>query len=196
MKSISIRNIVLLLTIVTINCYAETTTITAKNLGFRHCQKQKNGQNICFCGKNKVIFDHLKDERCINGKLIQKSHIPKLSGLRLKTKAIHQSTRDDNKYVRCAGLQFKPQRDKNKQAYVPLQNVSVEAWIDSFTADVYLTQVFVNQEENPIEAIYVFPIEVCSNIENNHFKQKLIYRKMLLSIHLQLKSMIVKLQLY
>jgi len=44
--------------------------------------------------------------------------------------------------------------------FVPLRNVSVEAWIDSFTADVTLTQVFVNKEDKPIEAIYIFPIEV------------------------------------
>ncbi len=50
--------------------------------------------------------------------------------------------------------------DENKQEFVPLHNVSVEAWIDSFAADVTLTQVFVNREKNPIEAIYVFPIEV------------------------------------
>jgi len=89
------------------------------------------------------------------------SPLSKLAGLRLTTKSIHQSTRDDNKNVQCIGLKFKPSSNESQQAYVPLRNVSVEAWIDSFAADVTLTQVFVNQEENPIEAIYVFPIEVC-----------------------------------
>jgi hypothetical protein len=45
-------------------------------------------------------------------------------------------------------------------AFVPLHNVSVDAWIDLFAADVTITQVFVNQENNPIEVVYVFPIEV------------------------------------
>jgi hypothetical protein len=123
--------------------------------------------NISKCNKTNLIF----------------SHISKLAGLRLTTKSIHQSTRDDNKNVQCISLRFKPPSNENEQAYVPLLNVSVEAWIDSFAADVTLTQVFVNREENPIEAIYVFPIEVChlkkkdvivirkcSNIENDYKK--------------------------
>jgi hypothetical protein len=89
------------------------------------------------------------------------SNPSKLAGLRLTAKSIHQSTRDDNKNIQCAGLIFKLPSDESEQKYVPLRNVSVEAWIDSFAADVTLTQVFVNQEETPIEAIYVFPLEVC-----------------------------------
>ena len=84
-----------------------------------------------------------------------------LAGLRLTTKAIHQSTRDDNKEARCTGLIFQPTLVASEKAYVPLRNVSVEAWIDSFAADVTLTQVFVNEEKTNIEAVYVFPIEVC-----------------------------------
>ena len=95
----------------------------------------------------------------VNNTNISFSNIPKLAGLRLATKSIHQSTRDDNKNVQCTVLRFKPSNE-TKDAYVPLRNISVEAWIDSFAADVTLTQVFVNQEESPIEAIYVFPIEV------------------------------------
>lgn len=59
------------------------------------------------------------------------------------------------------GLLYEKPERKTAQAYVPLRNVSVEASINSFTADVTLTQIFVNQENNSIEAIYVFPIEVC-----------------------------------
>ena len=87
-------------------------------------------------------------------------NLSNLVSLRLVSKPIHRSTRDDKKKVQCTGLQFQSSSDKNQQAYVPLRNVSVEAWIDSFAADITLTQIFVNQEENPIEAIYVFPVEV------------------------------------
>ncbi|CAF2403163.1 unnamed protein product, partial [Rotaria sp. Silwood2] len=165
MHIISIEIIVLFLPIVTIISYTETTTkqtTLSQNTGFRSCQKPKDGQHLCFCGKNNAMYDRLKGERCIRGKVIkkgnQKSETSKLAGLRLTTKPIHQSTRDDNKNVPCIGLRFKP-LNETQHAYVPLRNVSVEAWIDSFAADVTLTQVFFNQEENPIEAIYVFPIE-------------------------------------
>ncbi len=84
----------------------------------------------------------------------------KSAALRSVTTPIYQSTRNVSEIWRCTGLQIKPRVGSNEQAYVPLRNVSVEAWIDSFAADVTLTQVFVNREENPIEAIYVFPIEV------------------------------------
>ncbi|CAF3602122.1 unnamed protein product [Rotaria sordida] len=166
MNIISIEIIVLVLAIVTIISHTETTIKRSKfsqNIGFRSCQKPKNGQHICFCGKNNVTFDRLKGERCNKGQVIkkesQKSNTSKINGLRLVTKAIHQSARDDNKNVQCIGLRYKPLLNETQQAYVPLRNVSVEAWIDSFAADVTLTQIFVNQEENPIEAIYVFPIE-------------------------------------
>ena len=45
------------------------------------------------------------------------------------------------------------------QNYVPLKQVSVNATIHSFAADVTITQVFRNEEANPIEAVYCFPIE-------------------------------------
>jgi hypothetical protein len=46
-----------------------------------------------------------------------------------------------------------------EQNYVPLKQVSVNATIHSFAADVTITQVFRNEETNPIEAVYCFPIE-------------------------------------
>lgn len=64
---------------------------------------------------------------------------PNLAGLRLTTKAIHQSTRDDNKEARYTGLIFKPLLVESEKAYVPLHNVSVESWIDAFAADVTVT---------------------------------------------------------
>ncbi|CAF1500718.1 unnamed protein product, partial [Didymodactylos carnosus] len=130
------------------------------------CQKQKDGQYLCFCGKKKLIYDRLKGQKCINGQIVQNgslksdgSKLPGLPGLRLTTKSIHQSARDDNINVQCVGLRIKPLSHELNSTYVPLRNVSVEAWIDMFAADVTLTQVYVNQEESPIEAIYVFPIE-------------------------------------
>ena len=72
---------------------------------------------------------------------------------------------------------------------MPLRNVSVEAWIDSFAADVTLTQVFVNQENNPIEAIYVFPIEVDFSFQSK-YRSFGLSRKMRLYIPSLLNSMI------
>jgi hypothetical protein len=83
--SISIEVVVLLLVILTIICDGETTTkqtIPAKNLGVRRCQKPKNGQHMCFCGKNKVLFDRLKGDRCINGQIVQKGNEKKYMKLK------------------------------------------------------------------------------------------------------------------
>ena len=60
----------------------------------------------------------------------------------------------------CGALVIKKGEYEEPEAAVPLKNVTVEAWIDAFAADVTINQVFVNQENNTIEAIYVFPIEV------------------------------------
>ena len=77
------------------------------------------------------------------------------TGLRKGIIPIHRSTRDEKYPEIYGGLQR-----TNSSAVVPLRHVSAEAWIHSFAADVILTQVYENQERNPIEAIYVFPIEV------------------------------------
>src|SRR6058998_3787859 len=45
------------------------------------------------------------------------------------------------------------------RAPVPLQGVSVEAWIKDFCARVVITQRYRNTESGPIEAVYVFPLE-------------------------------------
>ncbi|CAF3419427.1 unnamed protein product, partial [Rotaria sp. Silwood2] len=167
MGNLSIEIVVLLLAISTITSHTDTTNkrpISAKNVGCRRCQKPNIDQPLCFCGKNNVMFNCLKGDRCINGEVVprgsQPSNISKLIGLRLSTKRIHQSTRDDKNNTQCIGLRFKRRPDEINGVYVPLRSVSVEAWIDSFAADVTLTQVFVNQEKNAIEAVYVFPIEV------------------------------------
>jgi hypothetical protein len=49
--------------------------------------------------------------------------------------------------------------NKNQPLYVPLEKVKIEATIHFFTADVIITQVFRNNEETLIEAIYYFPIK-------------------------------------
>ncbi|CAF0794597.1 unnamed protein product [Adineta ricciae] len=163
MRSISIGLSLILIFSICVNlCQAETTTkrpVQAKNKITRRCQRPQNGQHICFCGKNKQIYDRMKGEKCFNGTVIFSKPQPKTLGLRLASKPIHQSTRDNDKELRCTGLIFKPPTDEVQKAYVPLRSVSVEATINAFAADVTLTQVFVNQEENHIEAIYVFPIE-------------------------------------
>ena len=43
--------------------------------------------------------------------------------------------------------------------YVPLKKVKVEATIHLFAADVTIIQVFRNDENTPLEAVYSFPIE-------------------------------------
>ena len=52
-----------------------------------------------------------------------------------------------------------PVRRDEKNLQVPLKSVQVDATIRSFAADVRITQVFRNDESNPIEAVYCFPIE-------------------------------------
>ncbi|CAF0991709.1 unnamed protein product [Adineta steineri] len=43
--------------------------------------------------------------------------------------------------------------------YVPLKKVNIKAELYSFAADVTITQVFRNDEQIPVEAVYCFPIE-------------------------------------
>ncbi|CAF4112423.1 unnamed protein product [Rotaria sp. Silwood2] len=50
-------------------------------------------------------------------------------------------------------------KDGYRPLYVPLKKVHVDATIRSFAADVTITQVFRNDENVPIEAVYFFPIE-------------------------------------
>src|SRR5512145_1016080 len=42
---------------------------------------------------------------------------------------------------------------------VPLTGVAIDAEISSFCGRVSVAQRFVNREANPIEAVYVFPLE-------------------------------------
>lgn len=43
--------------------------------------------------------------------------------------------------------------------FVPLQSVDVVAKVAHAVAEVAVTQVFINSENNPIEAIYYFPLD-------------------------------------
>ncbi|CAF1292907.1 unnamed protein product [Didymodactylos carnosus] len=47
----------------------------------------------------------------------------------------------------------------NESKYVPFKSVSVDTKIRSFCADVTITQLFQNDEQQPIEAVYCCPIE-------------------------------------
>ena len=42
---------------------------------------------------------------------------------------------------------------------VPLVKVNVDVKVVNFTAQVEITQEFVNKEKNPIECVYFFPVE-------------------------------------
>ena len=48
---------------------------------------------------------------------------------------------------------------ESSQLYVPLKQLNVQTRIRSFAADVTITQIFRNDEDVPIEAVYCFPIE-------------------------------------
>ncbi|UJR07093.1 hypothetical protein I4U23_011381 [Adineta vaga] len=119
------------------------------------CFEPKNGKHLCYCGDESLLYDRLLGEYCSNGQIIQsKSNTQNESVLRSVISAIHQSTREKNANAKVVAL-----RQQNNADYVPLKNVSVEAKIHWFAADVTLTHVYINREENPIEAVYIFPIE-------------------------------------
>ncbi|CAF1087603.1 unnamed protein product [Didymodactylos carnosus] len=56
-------------------------------------------------------------------------------------------------------LRVKLDASVKDQKYVALKSVSVDSKIRSFCADVSITQLFRNDEKQPIEAVYCFPIE-------------------------------------
>ena len=45
------------------------------------------------------------------------------------------------------------------QIPVPLSSVHLDVKVVNFTSEVTVTQTFINQERNPIECIYNFPVE-------------------------------------
>ena len=49
-------------------------------------------------------------------------------------------------------------------AQVPLVGVSIEAEIHSFYSKVVIAQRYVNREQTPIEAVYVFPLDEGSDL--------------------------------
>ena len=42
---------------------------------------------------------------------------------------------------------------------MPLKSVHIDAKVVDFVSEIKVTQTYVNSESNPIEAIYVFPVE-------------------------------------
>lgn len=76
MKSLAIGIFALLLTILVIKCQAKRPTrpiISSNNFGSRLCQEPENGQHICFCGDNKLRYNRLNGEKCINGRVISRN---------------------------------------------------------------------------------------------------------------------------
>ena len=49
--------------------------------------------------------------------------------------------------------------DKNNGAQVPLDSIKVQVNVAGFTAHVTATLNYSNKEENPVEAIYIFPLD-------------------------------------
>ncbi|CAF1202574.1 unnamed protein product [Adineta ricciae] len=98
-----------------------------------------------------LIYDRLLGEICYNGQIDKRIQ---QSVLRSVVSSISRSTREDNPNARSIVL-----RKQNGEGYVPLKNISAEANIHWFAADVTLTQIYFNEESNSIEAVYVFPIE-------------------------------------
>ncbi|CAF1345512.1 unnamed protein product, partial [Rotaria sordida] len=56
-------------------------------------------------------------------------------------------------------LRIKSDTSTRDQKYVALKSVTIVSKIRSFGADVSITQLFRNDENQPIEAVYCFPIE-------------------------------------
>ncbi len=56
-------------------------------------------------------------------------------------------------------LRIKSNSSSQTQQYVALKSVSINPRIRSFGADVNITQLFRNDGNQPIEAVYCFPIE-------------------------------------
>ena len=42
---------------------------------------------------------------------------------------------------------------------VPLKNVQISTQIVDFVSEIKVTQTYLNVESNPIEAVYMFPVE-------------------------------------
>ncbi|UJR07172.1 hypothetical protein I4U23_011460 [Adineta vaga] len=67
-------------------------------------------------------------------------------------------------FVQLNGQRLEIKRTTNSDLsssslYVPLKKVDIDATINSFAADVTITQIFYNNENKPFEAVYYFPIE-------------------------------------
>lgn len=54
--------------------------------------------------------------------------------------------------------------NKKRNAPVPLRSVLVEATVRGYTAGVVSTLQYENQEEEPIEAVFTFPLDASSTV--------------------------------
>jgi hypothetical protein len=87
-------------------------------------------------------------------------------------------------------LRIKSTIPTQNEKYVALKSISVDTKIRSFAANVNITQLFRNDENQPIEAVYCFPIE--ENAAIYSFIAKVDDRE----IHAQLKEKIQAQQEY
>jgi hypothetical protein len=54
--------------------------------------------------------------------------------------------------------------NKKKRSLVPLRNVRAEAKVRGYTAGVVSTLEYENEEEEPIEAVFTFPLDASSTV--------------------------------
>ena len=77
-------------------------------------------------------------------------------------------------------LRIKSDPSTQNPNYVPLKSVSIESKIRSFGVDVIITQLFRNDEKQPIEAVYCFPVEENAAVYI-HLLQKSMIEKFMLN---------------
>ena len=79
-------------------------------------------------------------------------------------------------HVECGLIRICPINDWTTEKFpIPLQSVQVDASVVHSVAQVQITQVFVNKEEQPIEAVYYFPVD--PNGAVTHFEAEVEGRK-------------------
>jgi len=143
--------------------FIDAQRTAAQILGQKTCEKPTDFEHLCYCGADRKVYDRIKGETCVKGVIVKNLQSAKLNGdiiLRTVSEPLRRSLRDDKHGEPIGGLfQRRRNMEETEENLVPLLNISIDAFIDTFAADVTIKQVFVNEERNPIEAIYVFPIE-------------------------------------
>lgn len=93
----------------------------------------------------------------------------------------------EHKRVCCGLVRIIPRQEDWQppiQAPIPLISVNVNASVVHAVAQVEVTQVYVNKEEKPIEAIYYFPVNPDGAV--THFQAELEGRIIKVSFHIAL----------